>query len=457
MDLSDFARLLRRHRLLVAGLLLLGGLVAATFAVLKPPAYTSTSKVFLSTATADSVAEFSQGATAVQQMMKSYAAVVGTPYVLDPVIRQLGLDESAESLASRIAVDSPTGTVVLDISVTDGSAVQSAQIANAISQNLSSALLRLNASGSSDVQVVAVDRLQAAAPPSSPTSPNVPQILAIGLLLGAAAGVAGAMLLERIDTKIRSVSDVESVTAHPVLGRVSLIAQSAFRPLIRIDGASSARAEEYRTLRTNLQFVHFEAPVHVIVVTSSIAGEGKSTTVANLGIVLAGTHRRVLLIDGDLRTPMLGETFGLESAIGLTDVLIGDVQLRDAVQRPRPDLDVLVSGAIPPNPSELLQSKRMLELLDQVGREYDMVLIDTPPVLPVSDAAILAKVTDGAIVVCAADRARRQQLQGSIGALEQIGAAVLGVVPTMLSKRTASTAELGIGRSLGSSGREAAA
>lgn len=447
MDLRDFVRLLARNWILLVALLMLGLIAASAYGLLKTPEYQATSKAYISTNTGDNVAEFNQGNTAVQQIVKSYAEVATTPYVLDPVIRELDLNVSPAALASQITANTPTDTVVLELTVSDRSARRAANIANAVTQNLSAAVTRLSLDEVGTAAVVKVTRVQAATAPSQPSAPNLPASLVIGVLLGAAAGIAIAMLRERLDTKIRSARDVEALTSHAVLGRISFSPQSATQPLVEIDSQHSLRAEEYRTLRTNLQFVNFESAARVLVVTSSIASEGKSTTVANLGIVLAGTGRRVLLIDGDLRRPKLGDHLGLESGVGLTDVLIGQVGLQHAVQSSRTNLDVLTSGVIPPNPSELLQSRSMIELLEQVGKMYDTVLIDTPPLLPVSDGAILAKMSHGAIVVCAANRVRRQQLQGALTALDHVGATVVGIVPTMLSRRARAADGYGAGYS----------
>ena len=168
--------------------------------------------------------------------------------------------------------------------------------------------------------------------------------------------------------------------------------------------------------------------------TSSLPGEGKSTTAINLAITLADAGSRVALVDADLRRPSIAEYMGLAGEVGLTTVLIGRADLQDAMQ-PWGDgsLNVLPSGQIPPNPSELLGSGSMAKLLDLLASQYDIVLIDTPPLLPVTDAAILAKITGGAVVVAAADVFNRQQLADGLGALEDVGARVLGVVLNRLA------------------------
>jgi capsular exopolysaccharide synthesis family protein len=185
-----------------------------------------------------------------------------------------------------------------------------------------------------------------------------------------------------------------------------------------------------------LQFLDIADRPKTIVVTSSLPGEGKSTTAVNLAITLADAGSRVALVDADLRRPSIAEYMGLEGEVGLTTVLIGQADLQDALQ-PWGDrhLHVLTSGQVPPNPSELLGSRSMATLLTQLASQYDMVLIDTPPLLPVTDAAILAKITGGAVVVAGAGTVQRQQLADGLGSLEDVGARVLGVVLNRLAHK----------------------
>jgi polysaccharide biosynthesis transport protein len=172
------------------------------------------------------------------------------------------------------------------------------------------------------------------------------------------------------------------------------------------------------------------------VITSSISGEGKSTTAINLAITLADAGSRVALIHADLRRPSIAEYMGLAGEVGLTTVLIGQTNLQDAIQSwGNGSLHVLPSGQVPPNPSELLGSRPMATLLEQLSSQYDIVLIDTPPLLPVTDAAILAKITGGALVIAAAGNLHLQQLADGLGALQDVGARVLGVVLNRLAHK----------------------
>jgi succinoglycan biosynthesis transport protein ExoP len=199
------------------------------------------------------------------------------------------------------------------------------------------------------------------------------------------------------------------------------------------DDPRSPRAESFRTLRTNLQFLDIGRENRSFVVTSSIQGEGKSTTVANLAITLADAGARVLVVDADLRRPKLHEYLGLEGAVGLTDLLIGRAEPADVIQPwGKGDLFVLPAGKIPPNPSELLGSEALVTLLAEFNRAFDIVLFDSAPLLPVTDGAILARLVGGTIVVCAAGKTHKGQLKGALANLSNVDTPVSGIVITML-------------------------
>jgi capsular exopolysaccharide synthesis family protein len=248
-----------------------------------------------------------------------------------------------------------------------------------------------------------------------------------------ALGVGIAVLREVLDTRIRTERDVQQVTDVPIVGGIAYDPKATQRPLIVQADPRSPRSESFRTLRTNLQFLNLRGDAHSFVITSSIESEGKSTTAANLAITLAEAGSRVVIIDADLRRPKLAEYMGLEGAVGLTDVLIGRAELVDVVQPwGRHNLFVLPAGKIPPNPSELLGSQPMANMIAVLEREFDYVLFDAPPLLPVTDAAILAKRTGGALIVVAAGSTHKNQLKGAVSALQHVDAPVSGLILTML-------------------------
>jgi capsular exopolysaccharide synthesis family protein len=204
--------------------------------------------------------------------------------------------------------------------------------------------------------------------------------------------------------------------------------------------------EAFRVLRTNLQFVNVDSPSKVFVVTSSLPEEGKTTTSCNLAVALAQAGQRVLLLEGDLRRPKISEHLNVEEAVGLTTVLVGRIGLADAVQPSGvPGLDVLPSGATPPNPSELLQSNAMHDVMDRLRKDYDVIVVDAPPLLPVTDAALLTAQSDGALLVIRHGKTTKDQVQHAAERLEAVDGRLVGAVLNMVPRRRSGDTYYGYG------------
>ncbi|MFP7761478.1 polysaccharide biosynthesis tyrosine autokinase [Marisediminicola sp. LYQ85] len=434
MELRDYISILRKSWVTIVVLTLAGVGAASAYSILQTPTFTATSKVFVSTPSTGTTSELAQGNTFTVQRVKTYSDLATTPIVLLPVIAALDLNEPAGSLAERITASAPLDTAIIDITVTDTDPVRAAEIANGTSASLARVVENIETPDGDDAaSPVKLTRAQEATVPSVPVSPNVPLNIALGLLVGLALGIGAAVLRETLETRIRNERDVEQITDVPILGGIVFDPKAQDRPLIVHVDPRSPRAESFRTLRTNLQFLDVGRADRSFVITSSIQSEGKSTTGANLAIALADAGSRVLLIDADLRRPKVADYMGVDGTVGLTDVLIGRAELQDVIQPwGRAGLFVLPAGHIPPNPSELLGSTAMSGLIAEFNRAFDVVIYDTPPLLPVTDAAILAKNVGGAIVVVAAGRTHKNHLRGAISALDNVGAAVSGVVVTML-------------------------
>jgi polysaccharide biosynthesis transport protein len=434
MGLSEYLAILRKRWMSILIVTSLAMAVAIGASLLATPTYEAKSQVFVSVSTGGSTSDLLQGSSFTQNRVKSYADMVTSPRVLIPVIEQLHLASTPDKLARSITPDSPLDTVLINITVTDTDPKVASDVANATANSLGTQVTALEKPEGSQPSPVRISTLRTATVPTEPATPNVRLDLALGLLLGLALGFLQAVLREVLDTKVRSESDVQRVTEVSVIARIGFDEDAPRHPLIVQSSPHDHRSEAFRRLRTNLQFLDIADQPQIIVVTSSIPGEGKSTTAINLAITMADAGSRVALIDADLRRPSIGEYMGLESEVGLTTVLIGHADLRDAIQ-PWGDcnLDVLTSGQVPPNPSELLGSRSMANLLEALASQYDMVLIDTPPLLPVTDAAILSKISGGAVVVAGADTVRRQQFAEGLGSLEAVDARVLGVVLNRLA------------------------
>ena len=190
----------------------------------------------------------------------------------------------------------------------------------------------------------------------------------------------------------------------------------------------SIAAESYRTLRTNIQYSSFDKDYKVIMVTSSEPGEGKSTTSGNLALCLAQGDKKVVLIDCDLRKPSIHKKFKVSNIVGLSDVIIGKEELVAALHRYNKNLVILTSGKIPPNPSEMLSSKAMAALIENLKENFDYIILDTPPVQAVTDSQILSTKADGSILVVRSEKTKKESVQNAIGLLKKVNANIIGTV-----------------------------
>ena len=455
MELRDYVNVLRQRWGWVLVGILVGVLGAASVIVTTPRQYTSTTQLFFATTSAQSNSDISQGSTFAQQQMKSYAQVATSPSVLQPVIDRLGLGTTPAKLADRVTATVATSTVVLELSVQESSPALAQQVATEVAKQLTVVVEGLSPARADGTQSIKITVVSPAALPVAPSSPKTMQNLALGLLAGLVVGIAAAFLRENFDTRIRSPQDLEGLEL-PIVGMLPNSSDKVRQEMVRKGDFSSPWAEAVRRLRTNLQFVSAASGGSVFLITSSIPQEGKTTTGIALASALASTGTRVLLVDADLRRPRVAEELGIESTVGLTSVLIGRADLADVVQ-PWQDstLDVLPCGHRAPNPSELLGSQRMGDLVAEMAAAYDVVIVDGPPTLPVTDAAVLSKWTNGVIIVARADLARKPQVGATLQAFEQVGATVLGFVVNGLEGRRSGGYGYGYGYSYKATSDEA--
>lgn len=440
MELRDYLRILHKYWILISAVTLLGVITGSGVSLLATPKYQATTQLYVSVrGEGQGVVDLAQGSNVARQSVATYAAIASTESVLGPVIKDLKLDVSSSSLATQIQATAPDSQSLVKVTATGTDAELTADIANSVGKSLKNVVEDdLEASSiEGNPSLVSLDIVQPALTPTSAITPRVPLNIALGGLLGLAVGTGLAILRFVLDTRIHSLHDVEQVTDSPMLGGITYDSEASKRPLIVHSDPRSPRAESFRTLRTNLQFLAVgdseQKNAHTFVISSAGAGEGKSTTSANLALALAETGTKVLLIDADLRMPAIAKYMGLEGGVGLTDILIGKVEVADVLQRwGRDELYVLPSGKIPPNPSELLGSRAMDELLDVAGEYFDYVIIDSPPILLVTDAAVVGKRTNGVLLVAASASTRKQSLAGAVNSLQAAGGNLRGIIMTML-------------------------
>ncbi|WP_158277243.1 polysaccharide biosynthesis tyrosine autokinase [Serinibacter arcticus] len=443
MVLSDHLRIVRRRWMLIASMVLLGTLGAGVATSLVEPEYSSTAQVYVSVQTQDgSTSSLQQGSSFTQNQAAAFADLASSPLVLDPVVSALGLGVTPQSLSGRITATAKANTPLINVTARAADPVRAAELSNAVVASMTEVIPELQRPLDSAVSPVKLTITRSGQVPVVASSPDAVTNLAIGAFVGLAVGLGLAVLRSMLDTRIHGKEDLARLTRSPVLGVVGFDAGLRGGPLVMATDPHGRSAEAIRQVRTNLQFVNPDARPRQIVVTSAVPGEGKSTTAANLALALAEAGGRVLLIDADLRRPSIASMFGLEGAAGLTTLLIGQAEVDDVVQTwGTSSLDVITSGAIPPNPSELLGSGPMTDLLAKLAERYETVVLDAAPLLPVTDGAVLTKLTDGALFVVGAHEARQAQVTSALESLATVDGTVLGVVLNGADVRRSATYE----------------
>lgn len=452
MTLFDFVRLIRANLKLLAVGLVAGALLSFAYALLQPTVYQSTATGYIGAGNPTSVGDAFSGDALGSQRATTYTTLVTSRPVAQRVVDDLGLQVPAESLVGRASGDVVRGAPLLRITATAPTGVEARDLADAFMKATSEEAVRLETGGGGSAPVVRLIPLENALVPGRPAEPKIPQIVAIGAALGLLLAFVVALVRLRVDNRVRDIHDVEDLTGSQSLGIIPRT-PSLSRENIGSSGSSKAKdelslgiaAEALRQLRTNLRYIDVDSPIRTFVVTSPNPGEGKSTVASNLARVLATSGQPTILIDADLRRPMQARIFQVDAEIGLTQVLAGEVGLQDAlIPTDTRLLKLLPAGRIPPNPSEILGSQRMTELLRELSADH-MVLIDAPPLLPVTDAGLLTVASDGALLVLRVGKTFKEQVRMSVKVLERVNGRLLGTVMNMVNPRSMGSVMYGYG------------
>lgn len=428
MTMREYLNALRRHWVAIIVFGVVGGVVGFAYAQTLPLLYRSTASVMIIPVRGDSTAELVQGSSYVQSLVQSYAALASKPVVLQPVIDELGLEQTPYQLSGSVSVSAPLDTVVIDISVVQHDPKQAQAIATGITGSLADAVTQLSPKGDDGKAAVRTAVIAPAQVPNAPFAPNARLYGIVGAIIGALVGVVYALVRRLINGRVASAEDIADVVDVPVMGEIIGARRNATAARSLIDDPDGQVAESFRSLAANLRFANVDGAITVLLISSSQPGEGKSTVAIGLALAIAESGQRVLLVDADLRRPTLAKIAQLESAVGITTVLLGDVDLADAVQPwGRAGLDVLASGALPPNPGQLLASGHLRSVIEDARGAYDLVIVDSPPVLAVSDALWLAGLSDGVLVTARAGKSTRRKLSQTISSLGASHAPVVGV------------------------------
>lgn len=425
---QDFMRLTWRRIGTILLCALLGVGLAAGYVWRTPPRYTASTTAYVRVRMPASDERFYSAASLATQKAKAYVPLFTSTPVAEGVVSDLKLGVSPAELAGDVEANLVTDSLTIEVRATSDSPGHAQAIANDVVKRTGTQVQELEGRDSP----MAVVPMASAALESVQRSPTLGRSLPIGLLAGLLAGYLLAFLRERSDTRIRTSQQIAATTGLTMLG-VLPDSPSMARDQAARENDSQVR-EGLRKIRTNLQFASVDEVVRSVVVTSSFPSEGKSSVAAHLAAVVAQAGRSVVLVDADLRRPTVGATFGLEHRKGLAQLLTGTATLEDALHATTiPGLSILPAGRIPPNPSEILGSRRMQELLHFLA-QTNFVVVDAPPLLPVTDPALLSKDVDGVVLVVRAGKTRTEHAQHAKDIVTKIGGRILGVVLNRVSK-----------------------
>lgn len=451
MELRDYLRILRAHWLGIVLLTILGATIAYGWSALQPRVYTAEASGYVAaTNTGSDTGSSLVGDQLARGKLDSYVDIGSWRSVAEYAIADLGLDTTPEQLVNQVEVTSPLDTVIIHVSASAGTPEEARDLAESWIRGMVAQIDEIEGDGTAGSAAITLIPGDSARLPSSPSLPNTRLNVALGALIGLALGIGYAVIRHVLDRRVRNPRDIERETGVSVVGTLPLEKDlTNDRRILIFDGPtrtqnSSAVTEAMRELRTNLQFMDVDNPPRVIVVSSPLPGDGKSTTAANLAISLAAAGQRVVLIDADLRRPVVSSLFDLPEGAGLTDVLAGRAEFIDVVHAADSagNLAVLGAGRIPPNPSEVLGSQRMRDLLKSL-RERATVIVDSPPTIPVTDAAVLSTGADGVLLVVSAGRTTYEMMQKALENISKANGRVLGVVLNKVPKRGAGAAYYG--------------
>ncbi|SNT01300.1 polysaccharide biosynthesis tyrosine autokinase [Rhodococcoides kyotonense] len=427
MEIREYGRILRAGWWIVALVTVLGIVGGFVYSMVSPDRYQACARLFVTTEGGSSVGEAYQNNLFSQERVNSYAGLATSTQVAQRAVDQLQQPMTANELRDRLTATPIEKTVLLDLCATDSDPEVARALTNAVAGQLTQVVQELETSqrgGSPAAGATIVDQADV---PSSPMGTGLLSLLVLGGVAGLLVGVLAALARGLMDRSVRDRSRAEDISGRAVLGGIPFDAERPSTPV----STFARMGEPLRALRTNIRFLGAGSPPRVITVTSGSAGEGRTSTAIDLAAVLAEAGHKVLLVGGDMRTPELAERLGIAQTRGLSTVLSGEHRADDAIHRDVINgVSVLPAGPVPPNPSELLGSDRAQVLLESLRGDYRYVVIDTPPLLDVTDGAILTALADGALVLARIGRTTREQLRRTIKVLGGVGGTVLGVVTT---------------------------
>ncbi len=430
LSLREYLHLLRDGKWWIAAGLLFGMLGGLLIALTSVPSYVATTTLYFAGLEGGlDPSQVYQGALLGEEKARVYAQLVVSDRVLDEVRFATG----GPVARSAITVQSSAGNPTLVVKVADPSAQRAALVANSLAEKSANLVSDLERPRDPKLWTVVTLRILAPADvPTTPASPNLKVDVLVGAVIGTFLGLSVALIRRSLDRSVRTREALEELTGLPLLGTVPYDKPSRRTPSLIPARPRGQVAEAVRQLRVNLRSAGIGSSCTSLLVTSAVAGEGKTSLVCNLAAAFGLEGDRVLLIDADLRRPSVGNYLGINPTSGLSTVLLGERQPHDAVESWRGGLfDVLTSGPIPENPSELLGSKRTSVMLTELESRYDVILIDSPALLPVADGSVLARACDAALLVVRHGHTPASEVTDALAALRAVSARVLGCAFSM--------------------------
>ena len=436
LSLADYLTVVRSYWVGVTAIMAVAVACGLAWYAVQPRIYAAESSGIVAATGAENLSLSVAGDSLAKSKAKAYKSVAESTLVADRVVKSLGLSESPQAAAASVTIDVPTDATVMSVTAKSTDPAQAKAIADGWVEALAAQVSDLekvdSPGGTPAIKVVPFAN---ATLPTSPVSPRLDVALLVAALGGLLLGLGYAFVRSRLDRKVRRAAAIEGSFHLPVIGslphdkRLSGTTQILDDASGAAGGPSHAMGEALRELRTNLQFMDVDRPPRVLLITSSMPAEGKSTVICNLAATIAAAGEDVIVVDGDLRRPSVHSVFGTVAEVGVTDILTGRASIDDLLQPwpALPHLKVLSAGRVPPNPSELLGSRAMHQLVAELSSRA-VVLIDAPPVLPVTDAAVLSRVADGTLVVARVGKTTTDNLHRSLRNLARVRGRVLGVI-----------------------------
>lgn len=428
MTVHDFTRILRTRWKIICGILVVAIAGAVAYLLLATPQYVAYTRLFVSTTSDGTNTQTNDGGLFAQRRVLSYTQLLQGGLLAQRTIDKLGLDMTSEQLQKEVTAVAPTDTVLIDVTVQDPSPTRARDIANTLCDEfvvMAAALETPDLGARPNAQVVVQQR---AGVPEHPVSPKKARILAVAAVVGLLLGLLAALIRDRLDPAIRRPESVEDITGVGVIGEIPLRGGRGAQSVVAVEQDDPTAADAFRELRTNLQSLEVAPGPRMLLVASSVAGEGRTSVAVNLAVALGEAGHSVVVVDADLRQPTVAASLDITGSVGLSTILTGAAELSDALQETQHSgVTALPAGDVTVNPTEILGTQRARTVFAELGERFDYVVVDSPPGT-VKDAAMVGAYMEGVLLVVRYGSSSRKQLAGTVAALTRAGAPLTGAV-----------------------------